>query len=319
MQIADIELGQDLEGFFVLSDAAVKIGSNGSPYLAGKLSDRSGTVDIKIWNYGSTADALPVGGVVKVRGKVTEFMGKPQINVGRIRPAQEGDSYDLADLVPCAPIDPEAEWAELRTLPDSMEDPDFRAVAEALLERHEDALRTIPAAKSIHHAFRNGLLMHTTSMLRAANFLADLYREVIRRDLLLCGTLAHDLAKEQEFLFSPLGLAADYSPEGQLLGHLYMGAREMDALCRELGVPEEKSLLLQHMILAHHGEAEFGSPIPPQCAEAELLSLVDRIDSRMEIYAETLSGLAPGTFSGKVFALDHKVYHPALEEVVPDV
>ena len=314
MQIADIELGKDLEGFFILSDAVVKTGSNGSPYLAGKLSDRSGTVDIKVWNYGGSGDALPVGGVVKVRGKVTEYLGKLQINVGKIRPAQEGDSYDLAELVPCAPIDAEAWWAELRALPESMEDPDFRAVAEALLRRHEESLRTIPAAKSIHHAFRNGLLMHTANMLRAADFLADLYREVIRRDLLLCGTLAHDLAKETEFLFSPLGLTTDYSPEGQLLGHLYVGAREMDALCRELGVPEEKSMLLQHMILAHHGEAEFGSPVRPQCAEAELLSLIDRMDSRMEIYAETLASLAPGAFSDRVYALDHKVYHPALLE-----
>ncbi|MBQ2178624.1 MAG: HD domain-containing protein, partial [Oscillospiraceae bacterium] len=150
--------------------------------------------------------------------------------------------------------------------------------------------------------------MHTANMLRTADYLAGLYADTVDRSLLLAGTLLHDFAKEQEFAFSELGLVTDYSVKGELLGHLVMGAQEVAAVAKELGVPEEKSVLLQHMILSHHGEPEFGAAVRPMCAESELLSLIDQIDSRMEIYREALSDLTPGRFSQRIFALDKKIY-----------
>ena len=115
-----------------------------------------------------------------------------------------------------------------------------------------------------------------------------------------------DFAKEQEFTFSELGLVTDYSTKGQLLGHLVMGAQEVAAIAAELDLPEEKATLLEHLILSHHGQPEFGAAVLPQCAEAELLSLVDQIDSRMEIYREVLAPLKAGEFSQRVFALDNR-------------
>ena len=117
-----------------------------------------------------------------------------------------------------------------------------------------------------------------------------------------------DFAKEKEFTFSGLGLVTDYSLPGQLIGHLVMGAQEVQQCAQELGISEEKSLLLQHMILSHHGEPEFGAAVRPMCAEAELLSEIDLIDSRMEIYAEALQDLPVGSFSNRIFALDKKIY-----------
>ena len=152
--------------------------------------------------------------------------------------------------------------------------------------------------------------MHTANMLRLADFLSGLYPQIIDRSLLLTGTLLHDFAKEREFTFSQLGIVTDYSRKGQLLGHLVMGAQEVCAVCAELGTPEEKSLLLQHMILSHHGEPEFGAAVKPMFAEAELLSQIDMLDSRMEIYAETLPAVPTGSFSSRIFALDSKrIYH----------
>ena len=114
----------------------------------------------------------------------------------------------------------------------------------------------------------------------------------------------------REFSLSPVGLVSDYSVSGQLLGHLVMGAQEAAEVCRELNVPEEKSVLLQHLILSHHGEPEFGAAVVPQCAESELLSYIDMIDSRMEIYRETLEKTPLGAFSDRVFALDNKrIFH----------
>jgi 3'-5' exoribonuclease len=190
----------------------------------------------------------------------------------------------------------------------SIEDSDYRAVAQALLEKHGEELRRIPAAKSVHHGFLGGLLMHTLNMLRLADFLARLYAPTVDRSLLLAGTFLHDLGKTRECAFSELGLVTDYSAEGQLLGHLVIGAQEAAETAAALGVPAEKSMLLQHLILSHHGDPEFGAAVVPQCAEGELLSLVDRIDSRMEIYRETLDELQPGEFSQRVFALEKRVY-----------
>ena len=113
----------------------------------------------------------------------------------------------------------------------------------------------------------------------------------------------------QEFTFSPLGLVTDYSTKGQLLGHLVMGAQEVAEIAKDLGISEEKSVLLQHMLLSHHGEPEFGAAVRPQCAESELLSLIDMIDSRMEIYRTALQDVPLGEFSGRIFALEKKIYH----------
>ena len=129
------------------------------------------------------------------------------------------------------------------------------------------------------------------------------------RSLLIAGTLLHDFAKMQEFTFSPLGLVTDYSTKGQLLGHLVMGAQEVAEISKELGISEEKSVLLQHMLLSHHGEPEFGAAVRPQCAESELLSLIDMIDSRMEIYRTALQDVPLGEFSNRIFALEKKIYH----------
>jgi len=167
----------------------------------------------------------------------------------------------------------------------------------------------VPTAKSVHHSFLNGLLMHTTYMLETADFLAGLYKPVIDRSLLIAGTLLHDFAKCEEFTTSPLGLVTEYSMKGQLLGHLVMGAQEAAKVAADLHVPEEKSVLLQHLILSHHGEPEFGAAVRPMCAEGELLSYIDMIDSRMEIYRETLEEVPAGEFSRRIFALDRRIYH----------
>ena len=191
-----------------------------------------------------------------------------------------------------------------------MQDEDYRQIAKALFSRYEAQFCTVPAAKSVHHGFRGGLLMHTVNMLRAADYLAELYCEVVNRDLLLTGTLLHDIAKIREFSLTPLGVVKDYSTEGQLLGHLVMGAQEIAAVAGELGIPGEKSVLLQHLVLSHHGEPEFGAAVRPMCAEAELLHFIDMIDSRMEIYAEALQDMEPGSFSERIFALEKRIYRP---------
>ena len=309
-QISSMVPGDRVEGFYILKDAQIKTSNSGKPFLAATVSDRTGTLDVKAWDYsGPVGMPEDAGKVVKVRGDITEYRGTTQLTVSNIRMALPEDSYDPALLVPVAPIDQEQTLHQVQQLVDSLEDKDYRQVAQAMLTRHLDAFKRIPAAKSVHHSFLSGLMMHTANMLHLADFISGLYPQIVDRSLLLTGTLLHDFAKEREFTFSQLGIVTDYSLKGQLLGHLVMGAQEVAALCAELGTPEEKSLLLQHMILSHHGEPDFGAAVRPMFAEAELLSQIDMLDSRMEIYAETLPNVPAGTFSSRIFALDKRIYH----------
>lgn len=306
--VADLAVGDEIEGFYVLKSAASKTTAAGKPFLTAALSDRSGVVEAKVWDYTGPVGAADEGSVVKIRGSVSEYRGVPQVTVDRIRLATPGDPYDLSALVPVAPIDVDATMHELEQLLSSIGDEDYRAIAQTMLQRHYEVVKSIPAAKSVHHSFLSGLLMHTVSMLKIADFLSGLYADVLDRSLLLAGTALHDFAKEKEFTLSQLGLVTDYSVKGQLLGHLVIGAQEVAQLALELGVPEEKSVLLQHMILSHHGEPEFGAAVKPICAESELLSYIDGIDSRMEIYRETFDTLNVGEFSSRIFALDKRIY-----------
>ena len=306
LPIARMARGIDIEGFYLLKSAFPKVTVSGKPFLTAVLADESGTIEAKVWDYSGPIGERDAGKVIKVRGSVSDYRGALQITVDKLRLAAEDDHVDVSRLVRVAPIDRAGAYADITRLVSTLEDADYRAMCEEMLRRHEDAFRTIPAAKSVHHSFLSGLLMHTYNMLRLADFLAAQYADSVDRSLLLAGTLLHDFGKEREFTFSELGLVTDYSTKGQLLGHLVMGAQETAEVAEMLGIPEEKSVLLQHLLLSHPGEPEFGAAVLPQCAEAELLSLIDQIDSRMEIYREALAPLKSGEFSQRIFALDNR-------------
>ena len=237
--LADVRPGDEIDGFYLLSDATVRSSTNGSRYLSATLCDRSGSLDLKMWDYTLTIGPNDNGSAVRVRGQVLDYRGTRQLNVRQLRLAEEKDGVEAESLVPTAPIDAEEAMAYVEERIGSLQDEDYRKLAETIFARHRDRFRTIPAAKSVHHGFRSGLLMHTANMLQTADWLADLYAEVIHRDLLLTGVLLHDIAKLREFDFSPLGTVKDYSVEGRLLGHPVMGATETAETAEALGVPKE--------------------------------------------------------------------------------
>lgn len=308
IMISQMHTGDKVEGFYILKGAYPKTTAAGKPFLNMTLADNSGLMEAKIWNYAGPIGVKEEGKVIQVQGEVSEFRGELQLIAEHIRLAEDNDVYDVTDLVPAAPIDVEATLAEIARLVQSMEDEDYRKICLHMMKKHYEALRDIPAAKSVHHGFRSGLLMHTSNMLKTAAFLADLYAGTVNRSLLLAGTFLHDFAKKDEFMFSELGLVTNYSVKGQLLGHLVMGAQEVAEVAKQLGVPEDKTVLLQHMILSHHGEPEFGAAVVPVCAESELLAYIDQIDSKMEIYRETMDGMEVGQVSKRIFALDKRIY-----------
>ena len=307
--ICDLEVGDQIEGYYVLKNPQGRVTNTGKPFLAAAISDRTGMIEAKCWDYSGPIGVADDGKVIKIRGTVSEFRGALQLTIDRLRLAQEEDRFDRSRLVAVAPIDVEETYHAVMDMVESIEDDDYRRICLEMLQRKGDALRTLPAAKSVHHGFLGGLLMHTHNMLRIADHLSEIYYDTLDRSLLMAGTLLHDFAKAEEFSCSALGLVTDYSIKGQLLGHLVMGAREVADIADTFGVPEEKSVLLQHMLLSHHGQPEFGAAVLPQCAESELLSLIDMIDSRMEIYQEAMDETPVGTFSKRIFALEKRIYN----------
>ena len=309
MRLSELHTGDSFTGFYILKNVLNKVTGTGKPYLSCSLADASQMVEAKVWDYAGPIGPADEGKVAKIQGQMQEFKGAPQVKVDRIRLASPQDQFDLSELVPVAPMDLDAAYVRVEGLVQTLEDSDYRAVCLEFLRRHGEGLKAIPAAKSVHHGFVGGLLMHTSYMLETADFLARLYAAVIDRSLLLSGTLLHDIAKLEEFTVSQLGIVTEYSTKGQLLGHLVMGAQEAAEVCKELNVPEEKSVLLQHMLLSHHGQPEFGAAVVPMCAEAELLSYIDNIAARMELYRENLEKTEPCSFSPRIFALEKRIYN----------
>ena len=309
VSLAKIRPGDSVLGFYLLKEAFRKTTQVGKPFLYAVLTDISGKMDTNWWEYPD--DNPPVtpqdaGSIVKVNGLARDYKGSVQMNILQMRLATPNDNVDLSALVPTAPIDAQKTLDEIHALVASIADADYRAVCEEMLRRHERNFSLIPAAKNVHHGFTHGLLMHTAQMLRTADFLSREYAASVDRSLLLTGTLLHDMAKEKEFTVSPLGIVTDYSLEGNLLGHLVMGAQEVTEVAKQCGLSDEKTALLSHMILSHHGTPEYGAAVVPKTAEAELLSYIDLLDSRMEIYRELLNGTETGTFTQRVSVLDGK-------------
>ncbi len=286
-KVCDICIDDAVEGFYLMKNPSAKTTQNGKDYLVFNLADATGEVEAKYWDYTGDLHKTCKGKPVKVRGNLSEYNGKKQFTVTLIRELKPEDHVDYMRLVPAAPINPQDALSKVVDMIQSMKDEDYKKLCFTVLERNKDMFCCIPAAKSVHHAFRYGLLMHTYFLMCHADHMARYY-PFVNRDLLIAGTFCHDIGKLREFIFSEMGLVNDYSVPGTLLGHLYMGAVEVGSIAHEVGVHEEKSMLVQHMLLSHHGDPEWGACVVPKMAEAQLLHMIDDLDAKMELYREVI-------------------------------
>ncbi len=307
LQVKNMKPGMEMEGCFLLAEASVKTTKNGGQYLAGKLQDVTGAIDFKQWDYKASLHEH-VGEIVKVRGTVTEYNGAAQVGVDSIWIPTQNDAFDISKVVPSAPIDIERELKELKHDIDAIADVYCHNIATMAYIRMEEVAKSLPAAKGMHHAFLGGWLMHTHTIMRLCANAADVYD--LDKDLVVTAALCHDMAKRKEFVLSEVGLVKEYSAAGRLLGHITMGAEEIKEMAIECGIPPECEtvLLLQHCVLSHHGQLEFGSPIIPKCREALLLSEMDMLDAKLEAMREATEGLKDGEMSEFNRALGCEVY-----------
>ena len=313
MHLSELKRDDRFEGFLIVRSAEQRAAASGKNYLDMTLADRSGSINAKMWD--GTVQPPVAGSIVKVRATGNEFNGRMQLRVEKIRAAEKKDNVDMAGLIPCAPNDPQEMLQQVIRAADRISDRDLRLITCELLNRAGDKLLTFPAAKQMHHAERSGLLHHTTTMLRAANAMLTVYPQ-LNASLLVAGVIIHDLAKIDEMDADALGLVADYSIDGKLLGHIVRGVVNIQAAAEKTGASKAKALLLQHMVLSHHGIPEYGSPIAPKFPEAEVLNTLDTLDARMYEMDEALSRTMPGGFSEKVWGLDNRQLYRIPEDEV---
>ena len=312
--IGRLIVGTEIEDYFMVKAIGVRMGSNNKAYLDVTLGDRTGEASCKKWavspNEEAKLSAIKEGDIVKVRGEVKDWNGNKQMIISTIRPTNPEDLIDMKDFVKSAPENPEDMYDFILKEAESIEDQDLKRVAITLLTRNKSKLMYYPAAAKNHHAEFGGLLWHMKRMLMAGLSLCKVY-DFLDIDLVVTGVIVHDMEKLNEIEAGELGMASGYSKKGQLLGHIVQGVDMLGNLGREMEIPEEKILVLQHMVLSHHYEADFGSPKKPMFPEAEILHYLDIMDARMYDMEEALRGVQPGTFSERVRTLDgRKLYRP---------
>jgi len=306
--VSELKPDQTINAPFLVHVKDVRQKKTGDPYLSLTLADRTGELDAKMWdNAAEVLDTFGRDDFIKVKGLVQIFQNRLQLTIHKLQRLDDSD-VAFADYFPASKRDPSEMEAELRRVVANVSNPHLKALLESIFsdEKVMAAYRIAPAAKSIHHAFLSGLIEHVLSMVAIAQFTARHY-EGIDGDLLLTGVLLHDIGKIQELVYAR---TFGYSDEGQLIGHIVMGVKMVGEKARAIhGFPQKLLMLVEHMILSHHGNLEYGSPKVPLFPEALLLHHLDNLDSKMEAMRQTVERdqRIEGVWTG---------YNPALERMV---
>jgi 3'-5' exoribonuclease len=266
---------------FVVVAKQIKPKKTGEPYLALTLGDRSGQLEAKMWdNVEEVLDAFEQDDFLKIKGLINKYKNRFQLTVHKLRKLGESE-IDFADYLPKTPKDVDELWQTLQTFVTSFENPHLKSLVQAFMVDPEiaAAYRNAPAAKTLHHAYIGGLLDHVVSLFRSCDLMCSNYPQ-INRDLLLTGAFFHDIGKIHELSYNR---SFSYTTKGQLLGHLIIELEMLQAkLALQPGFPDELKTMIEHLIISHHGQYDFGSPKLPMFPEALMLHYLDDLDSKME-------------------------------------
>lgn len=310
--IAFYQVGEQFDNFLLIKSATKAVASNGKPFLTLILKDESGEIEAKLWEASAEDEELfQQEELVKIIGEVTQFRGRQQLKISSIRPAQPTDGVNITDFIAKAPVKKEELMERINERTFEIMNPNMQRIVRYFIKNHQEALLIYPAAVKNHHEYVSGLAYHIVSMLDLAKSLKALYPE-INQDLLFAGVILHDIGKLKE-LSSPS--TPSYTLEGKLIGHIPIMVHEIGKAAEELQIEGEEVTILQHLVLSHHGKAEWGSPKPPMVREAELLHLIDLIDAKMNMLNRSLEKVKPGEFTERLFAMENRsFYKPLFEE-----
>lgn len=292
--VADLAEAQPVASLFLVREKEVRTSARtGTSWLQLELADRTGTIPAKMWdNFAGPAATFARDDIVRVRGRVTIFNGRKEVNVEQILPAVESEC-DLADFLEHTKCDVEKLYADLRAVIAGMKNPWLRQLLATIVDDPAIAprLKRAPAAMTMHHAYLGGLIEHMASLIGLGAKVSAHYPE-LDADLLLAGIVLHDIGKIDELRYAR---GIDYSTEGRLLGHIMMGVALVQEKIKVIpGFPARLGVLVEHLILSHHGSHEFGSPSLPQFPEAVVLHFMDDLDSKMAAMRATLEQAPAG-------------------------
>lgn len=272
---------QNITSSFVVASKQIKPKKNGEPYLALTLADRTGQIEAKMWDGVPEAmNTFEQDDFIKVRGLLNKYNGRFQLTIHKVRSMEAGE-VDYADYLPKTDKNVDELWGTVAGYVQGFQNQHLKALIQAFMDdaEIERAYKNAPAAKTLHHAFIGGLLDHVVSLFRSCDLMSRNYPDV-DRDLLMAGAFLHDIGKIHELTYAR---SFSYTTSGQLLGHMII---ELEMLHSKLaglpGFPAELKILLEHLIISHHGKYEFGSPKLPMFPEALMLHYLDDLDSKME-------------------------------------
>ncbi|MBQ3817250.1 MAG: HDIG domain-containing protein, partial [Clostridia bacterium] len=251
MNFTPIDNNGLVDGFCIIKSVDRKTSSKGDTYLDFTLADSSGEINAKLWRYAEEIHgSYEVNEIVKVRGTVSKYNGTDQLRIERIRKIVEEDGINPEDFVKSAAFSGEEMFNQLYKTAENFEDAELKALVTEILKDKKEDLLYWPAAFKLHHAVRGGLLLHTLSIVKLCQAVCEIY-PFVDRELLISGAILHDIAKLDEFVVSDTGIASGYSIEGNLLGHLAMGAITVNEYAKKLGISKKTATLIEHMLLSH--------------------------------------------------------------------
>lgn len=304
--IKDIKkTGGRFKGPLLVKSAEEGVASNSKTYLSIVFQDLTGLLDAKKWEVveGDTSTLIP-GHVVLVEGDVFLYRGNMQMKVASVSPIDQ-TSIDLKDYITSSPLALEEMINELEQAIELIINPEIKTLTGELIHSNFERYTTYPAAMTFHHNYYGGILFHSISIVRLALKVADNY-PFLSRDYLIAGALLHDLGKTVELSGN---IGTSYTPEGKLIGHINIGVSLIHEAARKLNIEGEVPLVLEHMVLSHHGKPEFGSPIAPRTAEAYVIHCLDDLDSHLNMLESVLNTVDGGEFSLKIIGMDGRQFY----------
>jgi len=289
--IKDLTVGEQVIGFYLVKSKRNKFTRAGKLFLDLDLVDRTGAINAKVWEGADRASLLfKRGDVVKVMARVEEYQGRRQLKIEKIRTLAEDDEFDWADVIKTTPLDVDEMTGWLRARAEELEDEYLKALVFAFLDDDDfmNAFTHSAAARNLHHVYAGGLVEHTVKVIKLVMFAADeLYPGQVDRDLLFAGSLLHDAGKIKEL---SLGPEFNYTTEGYLRGHVIIGSQMLRERVSAIeGFPEELLLELEHILVSHHGEREWGSPVVPMTPEAMMIHCADNLDAKTQIALSSIA------------------------------
>ncbi|MDD6466913.1 MAG: OB-fold nucleic acid binding domain-containing protein [Erysipelotrichaceae bacterium] len=310
IRINELKEQQSLEAPFLVAMVKEGITTSKAPYVSVTLQDKTGTIEGKLWDVKEAQkEVLKLGCVVMVRAEVLKYRGNLQLRIHDVK-AVDPTEVDVNEFLPSGGIEKADLMKEVYEAIASIENPNLKLLVEVLLKENEEKFFDHPAAARNHHEFTGGLATHVVEMLRLANVICDLY-PMLDRDLLISGVLVHDMGKIIELSSA---VVPEYTVEGRLLGHISIMQAKVAEVAKKLNMEDETIVLLRHMILSHHGEYEFGSPVLPMIPEAVVLHMIDNLDARMEMMRKALESVEEGQFTQRIFSLENRSLYKAKKE-----